>query len=91
MTTLIFTNARLIDPETGTDSPGWLHIANGLIDSGQQATGCRPKEALTLRSSIAAASALPPASSISASRCVNRASGTRKATNPQVSLPQPGV
>ncbi|WP_170346296.1 dihydroorotase [Ruegeria atlantica] len=31
MTTLIFTNARLIDPETGTDNPGWLHIADGLI------------------------------------------------------------
>ncbi|AXT27340.1 dihydroorotase [Ruegeria sp. AD91A] len=31
MTTLIFTNARLIDPETGTDSLGWLHIADGLI------------------------------------------------------------
>ncbi|NOE19945.1 amidohydrolase family protein [Ruegeria atlantica] len=31
MTALIFTNARLIDPETGTDSSGWLHIADGLI------------------------------------------------------------
>ncbi|UUV06283.1 dihydroorotase [Ruegeria sp. YS9] len=31
MTALIFTNARLIDPETGTDNPGWLHIADGLI------------------------------------------------------------
>ncbi|WP_171229832.1 dihydroorotase [Ruegeria sp. HKCCA4008] len=31
MTALIFTNARLIDPETGADSPGWLHIADGLI------------------------------------------------------------
>ena len=31
MTTLIFTNARLIDPESGTDSLGWLHIADGLI------------------------------------------------------------
>ncbi|WP_210093357.1 dihydroorotase [Ruegeria sp. HKCCSP346] len=31
MTTLIFTNARLIDPDSGTDSPGWLHIADGLI------------------------------------------------------------
>ncbi|WP_299642251.1 dihydroorotase [uncultured Ruegeria sp.] len=31
MTTLIFTNARLIDPETGTDGLGWLHIAGGLI------------------------------------------------------------
>ncbi|NOD84501.1 dihydroorotase [Ruegeria sp. HKCCD6119] len=31
MTTLIFTNARLIDPDSGTDSPGWLHITDGLI------------------------------------------------------------
>ncbi|MCA0905909.1 dihydroorotase [Ruegeria marisrubri] len=31
MTTMIFTNARLIDPEAGTDSLGWLHIADGLI------------------------------------------------------------
>ncbi|KUJ78248.1 dihydroorotase [Ruegeria profundi] len=31
MTNLIFTNARLIDPETGTDSPGWLRVTNGRI------------------------------------------------------------
>jgi len=27
MTTTLFTNARLIDPEAGTDGPGWLLIA----------------------------------------------------------------
>ncbi|MFD0910251.1 dihydroorotase [Ruegeria arenilitoris] len=31
MTKLIFTNARLIDPEAGTDAPGWLHVADGRI------------------------------------------------------------
>ncbi len=31
MTNLIFTNARLIDPETGSDAPGWLQVADGLI------------------------------------------------------------
>ncbi len=31
MTSFVFTNARLIDPEAGTDSIGWLHIADGLI------------------------------------------------------------
>ncbi|WP_171171239.1 dihydroorotase [Ruegeria sp. HKCCA0370] len=31
MTSVLFTNARLIDPEAGTDSLGWLHIADGLI------------------------------------------------------------
>lgn len=31
MTNLIFTNARLIDPETGTDSLGWLQVTNGRI------------------------------------------------------------
>ena len=31
MTALIFTNARLIDPEAGTDAPGWLHVAEGRI------------------------------------------------------------
>ncbi|MEP2532088.1 dihydroorotase [Shimia sp.] len=30
MTTL-FTNARLIDPETGTDAPGWLLVENDMI------------------------------------------------------------
>ena len=31
MNTLVFTNARLIDPEAGTDSLGWLQVADGLI------------------------------------------------------------
>ncbi len=31
MSNLIFTNARLIDPEAGTDSIGWLQIADGRI------------------------------------------------------------
>ena len=31
MNTLVFTNARLIDPEDGTDSLGWLQVADGLI------------------------------------------------------------
>ncbi|MDA7964626.1 dihydroorotase [Ruegeria sp.] len=31
MSTLVFTNARLIDPETGTDSPGWLQVVDGRI------------------------------------------------------------
>lgn len=31
MTTLHFTNARLIDPEAGTDSPGSLTVRDGLI------------------------------------------------------------
>ncbi|WP_170402880.1 dihydroorotase [Ruegeria arenilitoris] len=31
MSNLIFTNARLIDPESGTDSMGWLHVTEGRI------------------------------------------------------------
>ncbi|WP_170350707.1 dihydroorotase [Ruegeria atlantica] len=31
MSNLTFTNARLIDPETGTDSLGWLQVGNGQI------------------------------------------------------------
>ena len=31
MTSKLFANARLIDPESGTDSTGWLHVANGRI------------------------------------------------------------
>ncbi|MFU8776270.1 MAG: dihydroorotase [Roseovarius sp.] len=31
MTQTLFTNARLIDPEAGTDSPGWLLIDKGVI------------------------------------------------------------
>lgn len=31
MTTTLFTNARLIDPEAGTDARGWLLVAGGVI------------------------------------------------------------
>ena len=31
MTDLILTNARLIDPETGYDGPGALHLSGGVI------------------------------------------------------------
>ena len=31
MTTTLFTNARLIDPEAGTDAPGWLLVRGGRI------------------------------------------------------------
>lgn len=31
MSDLLFTNARLIDPETGSDSLGWLQVSNGQI------------------------------------------------------------
>ncbi|MEO1108564.1 MAG: dihydroorotase [Pseudomonadota bacterium] len=31
MSTVLFTNARLIDPENGTDATGWLHILDGRI------------------------------------------------------------
>ncbi|GKY86301.1 dihydroorotase [Sinisalibacter aestuarii] len=31
MTTITFTNARLIDPETGTETPGSLTVENGVI------------------------------------------------------------
>ncbi|MEX0366639.1 MAG: dihydroorotase [Ruegeria sp.] len=31
MTSVLFSNARLIDPETGTDSIGWLHVAEAQI------------------------------------------------------------
>ena len=31
MTTTLFTNARLIDPEAGTDAPGWLLVEGGRI------------------------------------------------------------
>ena len=31
MTTTLFTDARLIDPEQGTDAPGWLLIEEGVI------------------------------------------------------------
>ncbi|WP_170762145.1 dihydroorotase [Ruegeria lacuscaerulensis] len=49
MSNLIFTNARLIDPETGTDSTGWLHVTEDRIaargeseapDTGAQVIDC---------------------------------------------------
>jgi dihydroorotase len=41
MTTTLFTNARLIDPEAGTDAPGWLLIEGGAITA--LGTGEAPK------------------------------------------------
>ena len=32
MNNVLFTNARLIDPETGSDGIGWLQISDGLIE-----------------------------------------------------------
>ncbi len=29
MSDLLLTNARLIDPEAGTETPGWLHLRDG--------------------------------------------------------------
>lgn len=31
MTSTLLQNARLIDPETGTDSPGWIHVSDGRV------------------------------------------------------------
>ena len=31
MSDILFTNARLIDPVTLTDAPGWLRVAKGKI------------------------------------------------------------
>jgi dihydroorotase len=31
MTTTLFTDARLIDPDAGTDAPGWLLVDKGVI------------------------------------------------------------
>ncbi|MCX8954400.1 dihydroorotase, partial [Ruegeria sp. NA] len=31
MTSVLFVNARLIDPEAGTESTGWLQVNNGRI------------------------------------------------------------
>src|SRR6056297_4069533 len=31
MSPILFTNARLIDPEAGTDAPGWLLTQKGVI------------------------------------------------------------
>ncbi len=43
MTTTLFTNARLIDPGSGTDAPGWLLIEDGLIR--EKGAGARTPEA----------------------------------------------
>jgi dihydroorotase len=40
MTRTLFDNARLIDPETGSDAPGWLLVADGEI--GARGTGNPP-------------------------------------------------
>ncbi|WP_050929275.1 dihydroorotase [Aestuariivita boseongensis] len=40
MTALLFENARLIDPEAGTVTTGWLHVRDGVI----AATGTGPTE-----------------------------------------------
>ncbi|MCP5037264.1 MAG: amidohydrolase family protein [Rhodobacteraceae bacterium] len=40
MTVIHFTNARLIDPEAGTDGPGWLRVENARI--GAIGTGSHP-------------------------------------------------
>ncbi len=39
MSNLIFTNARLIDPETGTDSLGWLQVTDGRISARGEGAG----------------------------------------------------
>src|SRR6056297_4365664 len=47
MTTTLFTNARLIDPEAGTDAPGWLLIRDGTV-SRMGAGGNVPKADTTV-------------------------------------------
>jgi dihydroorotase len=44
--TLIFSNARLIDPEAGSVTPGWLRVVNDRIDA--CGTGPAPAESGTL-------------------------------------------
>ena len=44
MTETLFTNARLIDPEAGTEGLGWLRIAEGRI--AETGTGDAPSEGL---------------------------------------------
>ncbi len=39
MSNLIFSNARLIDPETGTDSLGWLQVTDGRISARGEGAG----------------------------------------------------
>ena len=47
MTTTLFHNARLIDPETQTDSLGWLRIEDGTIrETGTQEPGEQPADTL---------------------------------------------
>ena len=38
MSDILFTNARLIDPEAGTDAPGWLKVSGGQITAVGQDT-----------------------------------------------------
>ncbi|GHG84589.1 dihydroorotase [Pseudodonghicola xiamenensis] len=48
MTDLLFTNARLIDPEAGTDAPGWLHVVDGRIAATGTAEAPAPEAGETL-------------------------------------------
>ena len=51
--TLLLTNALLIDPEAGTETPGWLRIRDGVITAtgqgaaqaaeGEEVVDCREK------------------------------------------------
>ena len=45
--TLLLTNARLIDPESGTDAPGWLLVKDGIV-AAVGATDKPPKAAKTI-------------------------------------------
>ncbi|GAB5437905.1 dihydroorotase [Falsiruegeria mediterranea] len=38
MSDTLFTNARLIDPEAGTDTLGWLHVSDGRIEATGEGT-----------------------------------------------------
>jgi len=46
MSVLTLANARLIDPEAGTETPGWLRIEDGRISArGTGAPPARPSTA----------------------------------------------
>jgi predicted amidohydrolase len=51
MTTSLFTNARLIDPEVGSDAPGWLLIEGDTIKA--TGSGEAPKADSGTRKAIA--------------------------------------
>jgi len=46
MNTTLFSNARLIDPEAGTDAPGWLLVDGGVIAG--RGSGCEVPQAETV-------------------------------------------